>query len=476
MTSSVTASGSLTAAEVRRFARTLGGRAAHRDDEAWEQLAPSRFPNPEVAWDPEVVVVPSGTADVIAATHFAGAHDLRIGVRAGGVGWCGADAGTLLLDLRALSGVRIDPLSQRVHVQGGALWREVGRELGAVGRAAAGAQFPALGVSGHVLGGGHGWLSRKLGWASDTLRAVDLVTADGRLVHVSAEHEPELFWAMRGAGHNFGTVVGLELETVPLERISFGLVWFHPDAVADVLRWCAEHLHDAPDELTAIVSVAQPGPGDPVPATLRGRAAPHVIVCHCGSVEQAQRDLAELRGHPAVVADTIHETTWGALATGPAPFASGVHRRSRMRYLHGIDDAVLEISARRAREMAPLSFMSTHIYGGAMDRLDEQATAMGHRHEHWNYMVTTSWTTTEDGAPLRVWQEAYLAELAPHAADAYYVNYLFDEPDHVAHAYHPTTWARLRDLKRVWDPDNRFAGNQNVPPAGTGAQTTTDHP
>jgi FAD/FMN-containing dehydrogenase len=160
--------------------------------------------------------------------------------------------------------------------------------------------------------------------------------------------------------------------------------------------------------------------------------------------------------------------TWGALATGPAPFASGVHRRSRMRYLPGLDDAVLELSARRAREMAPLSFMSTHIYGGAMDRVAEQATAMSHRHEHWNYMVTTSWTTTEDGAPLRAWQEAYLAELAPHAGDAYYVNYLFDEPEHVAPAYHPATWARLRELKRVWDPDNRFAGNHNVPPAGDG--------
>ena len=90
---------------------------------------------------------------------------------------------------------------------------------------------------------------------------------------------------------------------------------------------------------------------------------------------------------------------------------------------------------------------------------------MSHRHEHWNYMVTTSWTATEDGTPLRTWQADYLAELAPHASEAYYLNYLFDEPDHVAQAYHPTTWARLRELKRQWDPDNQFTENQNVPPS-----------
>lgn len=439
----------------------------HRDDEAWNRAALSRFPNLEVSWEPDVIVLPSGVADVIEATRFARENDLGLAVRGGGVGWVGARPGMLLLDLRALACIRVDPRRRRAWVQGGARWREVNRELSAFGLAAATAQFDRVGVAGHVLAGGHGWLSRRLGWASDTLRGVDLVTADGRLVHASVDEEPELFWALRGAGHNFGTVVGLELELIELGRVAFGELWFDPRATADGLHWCAQQLAGAPDELTVIVSIAHPPPMAAIPAAARGRAALHVIACHCGSREQAQRDLAGLRGHPAVVADTIGERPWSNVARGADAFAAGVHRRSRMRYVSGLTDQVISASVAAAAGMSPLSFMSTHVYGGAMGRVREDATAMSHRDEHWNFMVTATWTAQEDGVPLRAWQEDYLAAIAPDASDAYYVNYLFDEPERVVAAYATDTWRRLRAVKRVWDPDNVFAANHNIPPAQT---------
>ena len=143
------------------------------------------------------------------------------------MGWVGAVPGTLLLDLRDMHAVHVDPSRRTVHIQGGAIWRDVHRELGPFGLAAAGAQFPRLGVTGHVLGGGHGWLSRRVGWASDTLRSAELITADGRYVRCSAEEEPDLFWGIRGAGHNFGTVVGLELDLIELDTVTFGMVACH---------------------------------------------------------------------------------------------------------------------------------------------------------------------------------------------------------------------------------------------------------
>jgi FAD/FMN-containing dehydrogenase len=450
---------------VRALASGLGGSAAHRDDAAWAPLAASRFPNLEVPWEPDVVVQAAGTADVIAATRFAAEHGLGLAVRSGGVGWVGAPPGTLLLDLRDMHAVGVDPSRQTVHVQGGAIWRDVHRELAPFGLAAAGAQFPRLGVTGHVLGGGHGWLSNRVGWASDTLRSAELVTADGRYVRCSAEQEPDLFWAIRGAGTNFGTVVGVELDLIPLDSVTFGMVWFDPDATAEGLMWCRDHLPEAPDELTTIVSIGHP------PAALglidrpRGRAALHVLACHSGPPAQAQRDLAALRGHPNVTADTIQDMSWTQLAMGNDVFISGVHRRSRMHYVDGLSDAVIAISTRRAAEMAPLSFMSSHIYGGAMGRVDEQATAMSHRSERFNYMVSTTWTSMEDGTALRRWQDEYLDEIGQHATGAAYVNYLFDEPARVVSAYHPATWERLRAIKRRWDPENRFAANQNIPPA-----------
>jgi FAD/FMN-containing dehydrogenase len=450
---------------VRTLATRLGGRAAHRDDEAWAALAASRFPNLEVPWAPDVVVHAAGTADVIAATQFAAEHGLGLAVRSGGVGWIGAPPGTLLLDLCDMHAVRVDPWRRTVQVQGGAIWRDVHRELAPFGLAAAGAQFPRLGVAGHVLGGGHGWLSRRVGWASDTLRSAELVTADCRYVRCSAEEEPELFWAIRGAGHNFGTVVGLELDLIKLASVTFGMVWFDPDATADGLAWCRDHLPEAPDELTTIVSIGHPPSSLTLPDRLRRRAALHVLVCHSGSPEQSRRDLASLRAHPNVTADTIEDTSWTQLAMGNDVFISGVHRRSRMHYVHDLTDAVIAISHRRAGQMAPLSFMSTHIYGGAMERVDEHASAMSHRSERFNYMVSTTWTSMEDGTALRCWQKDYLDEIAPHSTGAAYINYLFDENARVPTAYHPATWDRLRAIKRAWDPFNRFAANQNVPPA-----------
>jgi FAD/FMN-containing dehydrogenase len=454
-----------TCADVRALAASVGGRVATRGDSAWHELAASRFPNLEVPWDADVVVHPAGTADVIAATRFAREHGLGIAVRGGGVGWVGAPRGTVLLDLRELDGIVINPARRTVHVQGGAVWRSVHRELTPFGLAAAGSQFPRLGVAGHVLGGGHGWLTRRVGWASDTLRSAEIVTADGRYVHCSEHEEPELFWAMRGAGHNFGTVVGLELDLTELKTVTFGLVWFHPDATADGLSWCRDHLPQAPDELTTIISVGHPPASVDLAEGLRGRAALHVILCHCGTPEQASRDVADLRGHPGVTADSVREMPWAELAMGNDVFISGVHRRSRMHYVPSLTDEVIAITERRASEMVPLTFMSTHLYGGAVERVAEQATAMSHRSERWNYMVSTTWTSMEDGTTLRRWQDAYLAEIATHARDAAYMNYLFAEPDRVETAYHPVTWERLRTLKRIWDPENCFSANQNIPPA-----------
>jgi FAD/FMN-containing dehydrogenase len=451
--------------DVHALASRLGGTAAHRDEAAWEALAASRFPNREVPWLPDVVVHAAGTADVIAATQFAAEHGLGLAVRGGGVGWVGAPPGTLLLDLRDMHAVQVDPSRRTVHIQGGAIWRDVHRELAPFGLAAAGAQFPRLGVAGHVLGGGHGWLSRRVGWASDTLRSAELITADGRYVRCSAAEHPDLFWAIRGAGHNFGTVVGLELELIALDTVSFGMVWFAPDAIPEGMAWCRDHLPQAPDELTTIVSIGHPAPSLELPVPLRCRPALHVLACHSGPPEQARHDLGALRAHSDVTADTIRETSWTELAMGNDVFISGVHRRSRMRYVRELSDEVIAISARRAGEMAPLSFMSTHIYGGAMGRIDEHATAMSHRSEAFNYMVSTTWTSMEDGAALRRWQDEYLEEIAAHAGAAAYINYLFDEPDRVPSAYNPASWERLRVIKHIWDPENRFSANQNIPPA-----------
>jgi FAD/FMN-containing dehydrogenase len=345
--------------------------------------------------------------------------------------------------------------------------------LGPFGLAAAGPQFPSLGIAGYALGGGHGWLSSKLGWGSDTLVSADIVTAAGELVHADGKHHPDLFWALRGAGHNFGVAVRLQFTVIPLATATFGVIWFDPDHTASVLESYREWILQAPDELTTIISVAHP-PGDlqrGLDERRRNRACCHVILCHCGDPGTADHDLAAMTSHPHVIAGDVQRRSWTSITTGADPFPSDVHRRSRMHYVTGLDDDVVATTVQRAQAMGELCFMSTHHYGGALRRIDEHATAMSHRGQAWNYMVTASWNPGEDGEPARRWQEEYLDEIATHSTGAYYVNYLFDEPDHVQAAYNPATWTRLRTLKHVWDPTNLFAANQNIPPADPAAGT-----
>jgi FAD/FMN-containing dehydrogenase len=450
--------------DLRDLRVCLTGPAAARGDGAYGELVSAGFANFEVPWIPEAVVRCETVADVVAGVEFAASNRLKVAVRSGGVGWVGAPSGTVLLDMIGLAEIEVDTDARTVRAQAGAIWRDVHRRLAPYGLAAAGPQFPRLGVAGHVLGGGHGWLTRKLGWASDTLGSVDLVTARGELVHASAQEHPDLFWALRGAGHNFGVAISLELELMELDEVSFGLVWFAPDRSAEAMRFYRDWIEETSDELTTIISAAHPHPDWAGPRDLANQAMIHVIVCHCGSREQALADLAPLTDHPAVITHDVKRMPWPALAAGNDVFGAGVHRRSRMHYTHGLNDTLVELTERRMLELEPQSFISIHYYGGAVARVAEDATAMSHRDKSWNYMVSTTWEDGADGTKLRSWQDMFLNEVAAQSHNAYYVNYLFDEPEHVAAAYSPTTWERLRTLKTTWDPENLFAANQNVPP------------
>jgi FAD/FMN-containing dehydrogenase len=400
---------------------------------------------------------------VKAGVEVAAQRGLSVAMRGGGVGWLGASPGTLLLDLAGINGVELDERAQTVRVGGGAIWLDVHRAIASSGLAAAGPQFPRLGVAGYALGGGHGWLSCKRGWGCDTLVAVELVRADGRLVRASDEENADLFWALRGAGANFGVAVALEFSLMPLESVHAGFVWFDPDATADALAFYRDWVAAAPDEVSTIVGVSSPPPD--VADGSDGSGAAHVILCHCGDAQQAEHDLRPLRDQPGVIADTVVELPWPRLAAGNDVFETGLSRISRMRYLNGFGDEAIGVTVDHTRAMDPLAMMGTHYYGGAMRRVPEDATAMSHRDQAWNYMVAATWAGPGDGAQILGWQDDYLRALDPYSTDAVYVNYICQEPERVPKAYNPRTWQRLRELKRRYDPGNLFRQNHNIPPA-----------
>jgi FAD/FMN-containing dehydrogenase len=449
---------------VSELQRTLEGRAVHQLDIGYFTAAASRYVNPEIGWEPEVVVACATADDVARSVSFAAEHGLGVAIRGGGVGWVGASPGTLLLDMRMINSISVDPDRCTVHVGAGALWADIHRALAPFGLAAAGPQFPRLSAAGYALGGGHGWLTRKLGWGSDTLRSVELVTTGSDTVRSSQEDEPDLFWGLRGAGHNLGVAVSLEFSVIPLTQVHAGVVWFHPDRTADLLNFYREWAPTLPDEVSTILGVMTPPPDLPVPPQLIGRPMGHVVLCHSDPDSQA-RDLRALRDQPGLLLDTIRAMPYAELAAGNDMFPSGLRRRSRMRYLTGLTDPVVELTAERFTDPPPLTMLSIHHYGGALGRVDEHATAMSHRHQEWNYMVAMTWPPDETGAPQKRWQTELLAALESEEENAMYVNYLCQEPERVRSAYNLRTWNRLQALKRRWDPDNRLADNQNIAPA-----------
>jgi hypothetical protein len=451
------------AAEVRALRRALRGRVVVRGDDAYDAVVAPK--NLEVTWRPQLVVTCLGVADVVAAVRFASERGIRIAVRGGGTGTAGAPDDALLIDLSELRGIAVDPEARLATAQPGVTWNELTHETSHFGLAAPGSQMSGVGVAGYALGGGHSWLARRLGWGSDDLESVELVTPGGDRVVASADQDPELFWGLRGAGWNFGVVTALTFRLHPIDTVVAGFVWYRADRIGALMRVHREWSDTMPDELTTTVDVLRTPPGLPVADDARGAVLARIGLCWSGEAGAARAALSPLADVGEPLLDSIapmRYRTLQAMAARGLPL--GVHMRWRMHYLDTLPDAVVAATSEHTRDMAPATIMSIHHYGGALGRVGEDESAMSHRDQPYNYMVLARWTGLEDGQLVKGWQDDFLGAVAPHASGRHYVNYLFDEPEKVPDAYNPRSWARLRALKRRLDPANLLSINANVPP------------
>jgi len=413
-----------------------------------------------VEWSPEVIVRAQGPGDVRRGVTFAREEGLGVAVRSGGVGTAGAPAGTLLLDLRGLAAVDVQPGS--VRVQAGAIWAEIDRQTAPFGRFAPGAQMSWVGAAGYALGGGFSWMGRRHGWASDNLLELELISASGEAVRVNAEEQPELFWGMRGAGSNFGVVTSLTLRSHPYTAVTAGEVFWRADDLGEVLAFWDRWTDSVPDELGSDLAVIAPMRG------LFATPEPYLVgvrYCLLEDSPAGREAVAELRGFGRPLLDTSGPRSYLQLQGQGTEFQPpGMYQRFRMVYLDRLDEPVIAATVAAAKTLPLLSLISVHHYGGALGRVPEDASAMSHRDAKFNFMTAVRWWPFEDGSPALDWQTSLLAEVRGTNEDRAYVNYLFDEPDRVASAYSQAALARLTELKRRWDPDNLFAANQNIAP------------
>jgi FAD/FMN-containing dehydrogenase len=407
---------------------------------------------------PALIAEATGPVDVRAAIRVARENGLPLAVQATGHGVVQPADGGLLLKTNRMAAVEVDPERQVARVGGGALWSDVIAAAAPYGLAPLSGTSAGVSVAGYTLGGGAGWLSRAYGYAADSLLSADVVTADGELLTADAERIPDLHWALRGGSGNFGVVTALEFRLFPVERVYGGIAFFDADRAADTMALYREWALDEPDESNTAVVVMQLPPLPQLPEALRGRRVLVLRALYIGGAADAEPVLAPLReaaGEPLM--DALREMTFAETATAmgppPPPMATEMH----FDLFREVPDEVLD-----AAVGAAVSAVELRHWGGAMARPPADAGPLGHRDVPFSVTVTAMAPEREQLAADGVGEVA--AALRPYATGGSFLNFLGD-PARTASAYTPEDYRRLAAIKRVYDPDNVFGGNHNIPPA-----------
>ena len=426
---------------------------------------------------PRLIARCRGTAGVAAAVRFARECDLEIAVRGGGHNVAGiavCDDG-IVIDLSAMRAVSVDPLTRMAHVQGGALWGDVDHETQAHGLATTGGIVSHTGVGGLSLGGGIGWLMRKHGLTVDNLVEAEVVTAEGDVIRASASEHPELFWALRGGGGNFGVVSSFRFRLHPVgPTVLAGPVFWAAEDTIDVLRFYREFVTHAPDELGNIVRLGTIPPLPVVDEELHFRPAIAVASCYAGPVGDGERALRALRQFGTPLVDLVGPTLYVDHQRGiDDTVPHGWHYYWKATNLTGLSDEVIDIVAQHAyRARSPWSYAAMFHLGGAVARATRDATAYQGRDAEHNIIIDAAWLPDQDetvGAAESAWARGIFAALQPHRAGVY-VNFLDSDDDttRVREAYGDDTYQRLAEVKATYDPDNVFHNNKNIQPRTAG--------
>ncbi|NEU98753.1 FAD-binding oxidoreductase [Bradyrhizobium uaiense] len=419
---------------------------------------------------PSMVVRCRGAADVMHAVTFARERGILLAVRAGGHNIAGNAVceGGLLLDLSLMRGVRVDPASRTARVEPGATLSDFDGEAQAFGLATPLGINSTTGVAGLTLGGGFGWLSRKFGLAVDNLISTDVVTADGKLVQASSDENPDLFWALRGGGGNFGVVSSFEFRLHPVGPMVLAGLIVHPFARArELLAGYRQIAAKAPDELTQWVVLRKAPPLPFLPADIHGKEILVFAVCYVGDERDGNRALAPLRGLGTPIADVVGMQPFTAWQRAFDPLLTpGACNYWKSHNFADLGDGLLDVLVSQVPRL-PTEECEIFIgqLGGAASRVAPDATAYPHRSANFAMNVHTRWRQSSDKQRSIDWARTLFAETAPYATGGVYVNFMpEDETDRVSNAY-GANYPRLTALKSKYDPGNLFRLNQNVQPS-----------
>jgi hypothetical protein len=418
---------------------------------------------------PALIVRVADVDDVVAAVNYGREHGLDIAIRGGGhngAGLASVDDG-LVIDLSAMNGVEVDADNRTVKIGGGALLGDVDAATNAHGLATPAGIIASTGAGGLMLGGGIGHLSRGLGLSIDNILGAQVVLADGSVVEANENENPDLYWAIRGGGGNFGVVTSITARLHPVDTVVAGPMFWSLDNAPELMRWYREFILNAPEELGGFFAFLSVPPAPPFPEELHLQKVAAVIWCWTGDPEQADEVFAEARSQPGLLMDGVQPMPLPAIQSAFDPiFPPGEQWYWRADFVEEIPDEAIEQHVRFAAELP--SWKSTmHLYpiDGAVQRVGRNDTPWGYRNANWGQVIVGVDPDPANAKAITDWTIAYHEALHPFAAGGAYVNMMMDEGQERVKASYGENYDRLAKIKAEYDPGNVFHVNQNIRPA-----------
>jgi len=449
------------------FAQAIRGRIVRPADSDYEQVR--RVYNGAIDRRPAMVVQCAGAQDVVHCVNYAREQNLPLAVRGGGhsAPGFGACDGGLVVDLSPMRGIFIDEGNRTVRVDGGCTWGDVDSATHAVGLAMPGGLISTTGVGGLATGGGFGYLSRRYGLVCDNLLSAEVVTADGQLRAVGPASEPDLFWAIRGGGGNFGIVTSFRFRLHPVSQVFAGPVLYSLDQAPDVLRLFRDFMRHAPRELSAFFAFLIVPPGPPFPQDLWGSTVCAIMCCCLAEPAAAEEMTLPLREFGPPLVSLLHPMPYPFLQSifdGLLP--PGLHHYWKADFARDLSEDAIAAHVRFGPAI-PNIHSALHIYpmDGAIHDVAAGATAFPHRDVRFVHIIAAVTPHPQELASGRNWVREYWAALHPHSAGASYSNFLMDEGEERVASSYGVNQARLAAIKTRYDPANLFRLNQNIRPA-----------
>ena len=417
---------------------------------------------------PRFIMKCENIADVIASVNFTRENDLETSIRGGGHNGPGlalVDNG-FVIDLSPMKGTRVNPVSKTIRVEPGCTWGDVDHAAHAFGLATVSGIISTTGVGGLTLGGGHGYLTRKFGLTVDNLLSVDVVLANGKLVHASEDENPDLFWAIRGGGGNFGVVTSFEFKLHPVDQVFGGPMFWKLSELENTMKWYRNWLKNQPDDIYAFYLVAEVPPGDPFPEEIHGEKVCGLLWCCTGDEQQFNKATKEARSAAKPIFEFTGKMEYPALQS----LFDGLYPKGLQWYWKG--DFVKELSDEAIQQHAqfanvPTTHSTMHLYpvNGAAHKVGKSDTAWDKRDATWSMVIAGVDPDPDNAEKIKSWSKNYWEAVHPYTLGGAYINFMMEEGQDRIKATYGENYERLQKIKSKYDPNNFFHVNQNIEPA-----------